>query len=270
MTPPAPVPVSVVAFDLDGTLYFGDTVAGGAVEIVEYLCGLDVTVLFFTNNSAKTRAQVVEKLVRMGLPATRGNTYNSGSAAGTYLGERGWNRVAVLGTDGLRAELVSAGLTLTADATYADALVVGLIPDFDFDERPPLLDSLVSRTPIVACNMDMTYPVEGGERRPGCGAIVHAVEAWCGRSVEEVVGKPGTYMFSVLCREHDVTPAHVLVVGDNADSDIAMALAAGAPSVLIGAEATPTERGKVTAVSGLPELLLIMKSGALRLEGNRK
>jgi len=77
-------------------------------------------------------------------------------------------------------------------------------------------------------------------------------------------------MFSVLCREHDVTPAHVLVVGDNADSDIAMALAAGAPSVLIGAEATPTERGKVTAVSGLPELLLIMKSGALRLEGNRK
>lgn len=266
MSPLPAGPVSAVAFDLDGTLYFGDHVADGALEIVEYLEDSGVGVLYFTNNSAKTRAQVVAKLRSMGLPADVANTYTSGSAVGAYLRRRGWGRVAVLGTEGLVAELEAAGIHVVEDASSADALVVGLIPDFDFSHRPAILEGLAADVPIIACNLDMTYPVEGGVRKPGCGAIVAAVEAWTGRRAAAVVGKPGTFMFEALCEEHSLVPAEVLVVGDNVDSDVAMASAAGAPAVLL---AEGSGGADALVVKDLPHLLSLMRDGALTLEGAR-
>jgi len=256
-----------VAFDLDGTLYFGDTVADGAVEIVQYLRDSGVTVLFFTNNSAKTRAQVVEKLVGMSLPAAPSNTYTSASATAAYLRRQGWDRVAVLGTDGLKAELVAGGVQVAVKAADAQALVVGLVPGFDFAVRPALLEAVPADMPIVACNMDMAYPVEHGERRPGCGAIVHAVESWCGRTAHAVVGKPGVFMLEELCRDHGLTPAAVLVVGDNVDSDVAMALRTGSPWVLVGGEGAPPPGG--LAVQGLRDLQRLIEESCVRFDGVR-
>lgn len=247
-----------VAFDLDGTIYFGDTIAEGALELVTWLEQAGAVVVFFTNNSVKTRRAVVEKLVRMGLPASDENTYTSGAAAGGYLNDRGIRRVALIGTPGLAEELAAEGIEVTPDAGEAEALVVGLVPGFDFAVAPEILGSLPGDVPIIAANMDMTYPVEGGESRPGCGAIVRAVEAWTGRSAEAVVGKPGTFMLDLLCREHGLERTDVLVVGDNADSDIAMALKAGCRSVLIDSAGAADGAGATVVVRGLRELLTLL------------
>jgi HAD superfamily hydrolase (TIGR01450 family) len=161
------------------------------------------------------------------------NTYTSGSATAGYLLERGIGRVAIIGSDGLASELESGGVAVSYDGADAEALVVGLVPDFDFSRRPEILDRLRTGVPLIAANMDMTYPVEGGRLLPGCGAIVQAVEEWLGRPAEHVVGKPGTFMLDLLCREHGHDRTDVLVVGDSIESDIAMARAAGCRSILI-------------------------------------
>jgi 4-nitrophenyl phosphatase len=259
-----------VAFDLDGTLYFGDTVADGAARLIGMLRESGVDVVFFTNNSMKTRASIVEKLVRLGLPATRANTYTSGSAAAGYLLGRGIGRVAIIGSDGLASELESGGVAISRDGADAQALVVGLVPGFDFSCRPGILDRLPNDVPLIAANMDMTYPVEGGRLLPGCGAIVSAVEAWLGRSAEEVVGKPGTFMLDLLCREHGVTRADVLVVGDSLDSDIAMARAAGCRSVLIDPTAADVALGDTIVVRDLLELQALLSGPDDRGEGSRR
>lgn len=250
--------IRAVAFDLDGTIYFGEVLADGARELIDFLHTRGTAVTFFTNNSMKTRAAVIEKLVRLGMPSTTENTYTSGSAAARYLTERGLGRVALLGAPGLAQELAAGGVDVVSDPSQADALVVGLIPDFDFSTRPALLDETPSGISIVACNLDMTYPVEGGIRKPGCGAIVRAVEAWTGREAEMVVGKPGTFMMQELCADFGLRPSEVLVVGDNYDSDIAMAKAAGCPAVLVGPSVH--EHPDVPGAAGLVELRRMLEA----------
>jgi HAD superfamily hydrolase (TIGR01450 family) len=243
-----------VAFDLDGTIYFGDTLAEGASRLLGFLEQSGSEFIFFTNNSVKTRAAVIEKLAGMGLPARRDNTYTSGSAVAGYLRERGIDRVAIVGSEGLAEELESGGISVAADGVGAQALVVGLVTGFDFSHRPGILDLVPRGVPIIAANMDMTYPVEGGALRPGCGSIVRAVEAWMGRSAEAVVGKPGTFMLDLLCREHGLRRADVLVVGDSLDSDIAMARGAGCRSVLIDSSGSAGDVGDTVVVRDLCEL----------------
>ncbi|MGV8083275.1 MAG: HAD-IIA family hydrolase [Coriobacteriia bacterium] len=229
--------VRLVAFDLDGTLYFGDRIAEGALELVRLLGDRGVEVVFFTNSSAKSRAAILEKLVKMGFPAIPGNTVTSGSATAAYVCEAGYTRVAVLGTTGLCDEIELTGIEIVEGGPESQALVIGLVPDFAVEDRFRFLDSLPNGCPLVACNMDASYPVEGGARKPGCGAMVKAVEERLGRRVDAVVGKPGTYMLRAVCRDARLTPAEVLVVGDSEDSDIAMAKAASAPWVLIDSAA---------------------------------
>lgn len=262
--------VPCIAFDLDGTIYFGETLAEGAERLLDRLRAAGVDVVFFTNNSMKTRASVIEKLVRMGVPATRHNTYTSGSAVGGYLRENGIDRVAVVGSEGLVAELESRGVAVLDSATDAQALVVGLIPGFDFAHRPEILDGL-PEVPIIAANMDMTYPVENGELRPGCGAIVRSVEEWTGRHVDQVVGKPGVYMLDLLCREHGFARADVVVVGDSLDSDIAMARNAGCRSVLIDSSGAAAGASGTNVVPSLDAVrqLLFCPTNVERGEGSR-
>jgi len=261
--------VPCVAFDLDGTIYFGDTLADGAAHLLDSLERWGVEVIFFTNNSMKTRAAVVDKLVGMGLPATSDNTYTSGSAVGGYLLERGIDRVAIVGSEGLVAELASGGVRVTQTGGDAQALVVGLVTGFDFSHRPEILDRIPAGVPLIAANMDMTYPVEGGRLLPGCGAIVRAVETWIGRPCDQVVGKPGTFMLDLLCREHGLCRTDVLVVGDSVDSDIAMARAAGCRSVLIDAAGTTGHVGDTVVVRDLSELHALLSWPDDRGEGSR-
>ena len=45
--------IKLFAFDLDGTLYFGEEIAPGATELINYLRE-KYKIAFFTNNSSQT------------------------------------------------------------------------------------------------------------------------------------------------------------------------------------------------------------------------
>lgn len=247
--------IDAVAFDLDGTIYFGDELADGAHELLGWLTAHDIPYVFFTNNSGKTRAQIVAKLRAMDLDADETNTYTSGQATAEYARRAGWREVACIGTHGMRDMLAAAGVRSDAGPGAAEALVIALVPDFDPAALPAWLGELRPDVPIVAANMDMDYPVEGGVRKPGCGAIVRAVEQRLGREHDVVVGKPGTFMLDLLSEDHDLDRRRVLVVGDSLESDIAMARAAAAPSVLIDGAGEVALSGDHAVVTGLRGLL---------------
>ena len=56
------------AFDLDGTIWSGETLLPGAIELVDTLRKAGRKLVFVSNNSRKPAAELSHKLTKMGIP----------------------------------------------------------------------------------------------------------------------------------------------------------------------------------------------------------
>src|SRR3989338_8029567 len=117
--------INSVVFDLDGTLYLGEKVVEGAREAVSALERQGFRIFYFTNNSGKTRRQIVDKLDRLGFKADMWNTYCASYAVSAYLAKNKISPVYLIGADGLRSELASRGIKIE-DSPAVSAVVIGL------------------------------------------------------------------------------------------------------------------------------------------------
>jgi HAD superfamily hydrolase (TIGR01457 family) len=218
-------------FDLDGVLYQGDEPIPGAPEAVAALRALGKGVAFVTNNSSRTPEAVAAKLRSVGIEAVAGEVETSGLTTAALLAERGVPDAYVIGGEGVRRALADAGiLVLEGDPDTAGAVVVGFDPEVDYAmlRRASLL--VQAGVPFIATNPDASFPAGDGERWPGAGAIVAAVETTTGVRAE-VIGKPNPPIFrAALDRAGGGRP---LMIGDRLDTDIAGAVAAGWPSFLV-------------------------------------
>ncbi|PKL92478.1 MAG: HAD family hydrolase [Candidatus Goldiibacteriota bacterium HGW-Goldbacteria-1] len=249
--------IKAVAFDLDGTIYVGDSLVPGASELTGYLKNKGIDVFYFTNNSTKTRNQIFEKLQKLGLSVEINVVYSSAYAAGLYLKEKGYSAVYCCGSKGLRNEIEANGTECVNDGSKKiQAVVVGLDNTFDYQKMTNGLNLLRGDDcKFIVCNKDRTYPVEGGVLMPGCGPIVAALENASGRTPDVIIGKPETYMLELLCRDWKMEPKQVLVVGDTYDSDIAMAKKAGAEAVFITGNDGRDDVISITSISGLKAII---------------
>jgi 4-nitrophenyl phosphatase len=227
--------IKAVAFDLDGTLYFGNKIIDGVEETIEVLYARDIEVFYFTNNSSRTREEIFDKLKKLKLPSKISNIYNSAYATGLYLKENGYKSVYCCGSEGLLNEIKGSGITCTDGVSgNPQAVVVGLDHSFDLKKMSTALNLLRHmECKFIICNRDRTYPVEDNLLMPGCGPIVAALEYATERTADVIIGKPNTYMLELLCRDWKLGNQEILVVGDTYESDIAMANNFGSRSVLI-------------------------------------
>ena len=229
-------PIKVFAFDLDGTVYKGNTIIDGAADLIKFVTDIGMKVIYFTNSSTRTREQVVNKLGGMGLITCLNEVYTSAYATAVYAAEKSYLKVWCLGTDGLKSELETYGVQITENVSLADALIIGLDPEFNYRKLAEIMPFIDRDCPIIACNRDRSYPVEDGRFLPGCGPIVAAVEDALSRKVDCVTGKPSTYMLGLLTSDWNYINSDIVVVGDSYDSDIQMAKRYGCLSFLISNE----------------------------------
>lgn len=225
--------IKAVAFDLDGTIYFGNTLADKALEVIDFLRNKGIEVFFFTNNSSKTRVKIHEKLNKLEIKTDIEHVYNSAFASAHYLKNQGYKKVFCLGTDDLERELKAQGLDTTKENGKVDAILIGMDENFDYKKLATALNTYQKGCKLIAANIDKNYPVENGELRPGAGAIVAATEAACKKDVDYIIGKPNTYMMELLVKINNLSKEEILVIGDNKDSDIKMAEDYGLQSILI-------------------------------------
>jgi len=223
--------ISAFVFDLDGTLYNGESAVAGALQAVRALLKLNYRVFYFTNNSSKTRAQVVDKLTKLGFPAHPRNTYCVARAMAAYLKEKKLASVYLIGAEGLKAELAAHKIAVRDSARVA-AVVVGLDTKFNYAKLSTALAALEKGAKLIAANTDLSYPAGRNRRLPACGAMVGAIVGATAHAPDFTVSKPNTYMLRLLCREHGLSPEQICVVGDSPGSDIRMAEAFKCASVL--------------------------------------
>lgn len=215
--------------DLDGTVFRGHEPTVGAIES---LAAVESRVLYVTNNASRAPAQVAEHLRELGFAAGADDVVTSAQSAAHLLAAHlpQESKVLVVGTDVLAGEVSKVGLRpvrMFDDAPVA--VVQGHSPDTGWPDLAEAALAIRAGALWVAANVDLTLPSERG-LLPGNGSMVAALRVATGQD-PLVAGKPQpTLMNDALSRGTFTTP---LVVGDRLDTDIAGAVAAGLPSLMV-------------------------------------
>lgn len=251
--------IKAVVFDLDGTLYVGNTPVEGAAEAVGRLRAGGMKTIFLTNAATGSRMDVLAKLSRMGIKAERKEVYTASYLLAKYISEnhRG-KKVFVVGEKGIVDEFAQLGVQTADDA---QVVAVGLDRRLTYDKLCKAQAALSKGAAFVVSSMDPTYPTEAGEI-PGSGAIVAAISFASGKK-PHVVGKPNPYVLELIRKELGLEKGEILMVGDRIDTDIVFAKNCGIKSALVLSGTTKrSEIGGVRpdyvleSVGGLPGVLL--------------
>ncbi len=223
-----------VVFDLDGTLYLGDTVIPGAPAAVASLRASGARLRFVTNNPRKSRQAYAAKLTQLGIPAAPEEVLTSSNLMVRYL-ERSapatWGSLLVVGETQLQQELKAAGFSLTPQAP-AGTVIVSFDTTLTYEVLTQAFLALRGAARFIATNPDVYCPTPDGGL-PDAGALIAALQAATGRSPEMIVGKPSDFLASELLHEFDVPPHQLLVVGDRPETDIVLGRRMGVRSLLV-------------------------------------
>jgi 4-nitrophenyl phosphatase len=216
-----------IVFDLDGVIWLAGTPIPGAADGVARLREAGHRVLFVTNNSAATAAEVAARLEAMGIPAA-GDVVTSSQAAASLV--HAGEAVQVIGGPGVREAVTARGATIVDGKAHATTLVLGRTTDFDFRMMSAAAAAVRGGARFIATNDDATYPTPHG-LEPGNGALVAAVATAAGTQ-PVVAGKPYSAMANLV---RSLLPAgeEVVMVGDRPDTDGRFAVALGGQFALV-------------------------------------
>lgn len=220
-------------FDLDGTIYLGDVVLPGALELLAALRAEGRKVAFLSNNPTKTREQYVAKLRAMGAQVDLAEVVNSSHVMVQWLLEHAPGATLfVCGEAPLIGELAAAGFTLSEQAGAIDLVVASFDRTFTYHKLQVAFDAIRAGARLVATNPDRFCPVPGGGE-PDAAAIIAAIEACTNTRCEVNVGKPSPIMARTVSALLQLPPERCLMVGDRLMTDIAMGAGAGMATLLV-------------------------------------
>lgn len=221
-------------FDLDGTVYLGDKAIEGAAEAIRRLRERGDKVVFLSNKPIATRSSYVEKLTRMGIPASLDEVLNSSLIVARYLQTclRPGQQVYVVGEEPIREELRQHGIDITEDGNEAAYVVLSWDRRFNYDTLNVVYQAILRGAVVIASNPDSTCPLEDGTL-PDTGTFIAALEAATGKPIDLIVGKPSPIAAKAAVRQIGLAPEHCYMIGDRLETDIKMGNEAGMHSVLV-------------------------------------
>lgn len=221
--------VDALLLDVDGTLLDADDAAlPGAVEAVEALTAAGVGIRLLTNTTRRPRSEVARRLRAAGFRIDEHALFTAPVAAAHWLAARDLRRIALFVADETRADF--EGFTLTEDAPQA--VVVGdLGSGWDAEMLNRAFLPVLSGARLVALQKNRWWHSSLGPALDA-GAYVAALEYAAGAEAT-VLGKPSPDFFRLAAASLGTDPSRIAVVGDDIDSDIAGAVAAGMHAVLV-------------------------------------
>jgi glycerol 3-phosphatase-2 len=211
--------------DLDGVIWLAQEAIAGSADAVGRLRQAGIRVVFATNNSLPTTAELIDQLAHVGIDAEADDIVTSGQAAASLLAAG--STAVVCGGGGVKEALADRGVTVV-DEGPADAVVVGLTRAFTFDLLATAVTAVRQGARLVGTNDDATYPTPG-RILPGAGALLAAVVT-AAQVQPEVAGKPHEAVVALLAER---APGASMVVGDRPSTDGLLARRLGVPFALV-------------------------------------
>ncbi len=223
-----------VIFDLDGTIYYGDTIIDGVYDVLDTLESKNFEIIFFTNNSSRNRKEIYKKLIDLDVKTSINSVYNSSYATSQYLIEKNIKNIYLIGTSSFKDELENLSINVL-EPKQAEAVVVGLNTQFCYEDIAQGLEALNNGALLIASNVDRNFPITKNDIKPACNAIVSSLIGCLDTNIKPIIiGKPNTYLLEIISKEKGLSKKDMWVVGDKEESDIEMANRFGCNSILVG------------------------------------
>lgn len=224
--------------DMDGVLYRGTDLISGADRFIRELRERDIPFRFLTNNSQRTRRDVVARLVRLGLDVEEEHVFTSAMATARFLAQQKPGGTAfVIGEGGLLTALHQHGYAVVDHDP--DYVVVGEGRTFNLELVEAAVRMILGGAKLIATNMDPNCPTQNGTR-PGCGALVALLETATGVKAFSV-GKPSPVMMRAARKELGLTTDQTTMIGDTMETDILGGVQLGFHTVLVLSGGTKAE-----------------------------
>lgn len=268
--PVAPTPTTVgelldthdaLLLDAYGVLVDGAGALPDAAPLIAELLRRGTPYAVVTNDASRSPATYVRRFAAMGLPIPAERIVTSGSLIPGYFRTHGLAgaRTLVLGTEDSYRYVIQGGGEPVALTPGIEIDAVAICDD----AGTPFLDGIelalsaivraveAGRRPrLVLPNPDLVYPKGGGELGFTAGAMALLVEAALGRRypggalVFERLGKPEPHLF--VEGKRLLGAANPVMIGDQLETDVAGARAAGMAVALLAGVSRWDATSKIT------------------------
>ncbi len=217
---------------MDGTIYLDNELFDGTEDFLSYVRSIGGRYLFLTNNSSKSVEKYIEKLGKMGIPATRDDFLTSTDATAVELKKRSYGKIYALGTESFKEQLKESGLPITDVLSEGiDCLCMGYDTELTYKKLEDACILLGRGVDYIATNPDWVCPTWYGSA-PDCGSVSQMLCNATGR-MPEFIGKPKTHMVDLALRWTGYGKDAALIMGDRLYTDIACGVAAGIATVFV-------------------------------------
>ena len=213
----------VFFFDLDGTLYLGNKLFEGVIEIIKALQEHGKRYFFLSNNSSKSTSDYLKKLNKLSLKATRENIILSQHPTISYLKKNNYTTVFLLGNESLKKEFIEEGFALSE--SNPEIIVLAFDQEMTYNRLVKASFLLQKGLPYIATHLDDKCPTEDGFI-PDAGGIAALLYKTTER-MPVVFGKPNKEMLLFKLREIGAKPQDAVMFGDRLYTDIKMGISAG-------------------------------------------
>lgn len=209
-------------FDLDGTLYLGETLFEGVVETLNFLIENSKNLIFISNKTTGNYYDYANILINAGVKIKPEQVVNATLVISQYLKENySGAKFYCIGEDKFIKSLEDIGLKYTEDI-FETQIVIVTLDRFLTDSKIDIAKkALENGAKFFAANTDKTCPVENKKQIIDAGIVIEKLENLTGRKLELSFGKPTQFMINYIKNKFDNNLPGILC-GDRLETDIVM------------------------------------------------
>ena len=247
--------------DIDGVLYVGGSPVPGAIAAISYLRENGYPFRFVSNTTRKSRATISRQLESMGFDIPVPHIFTPSMAAVSYITGKGGTEAAILTTPDVSAEIVRDGIQNREDSPRF--VIVGDGGDlFGYSILNKAFRLIIGGAELIALEKDRYWMGNDGLML-SAGPFVAALEFATGTRAA-VMGKPSREFFMRSLASMNAAPSRTVMIGDDVETDIGGAEAAGLWGILVrtgkfrqeALESAPlTPKKIIFSIAELPRLL---------------
>ena len=206
--------MSIIATDLDGTIFKGQTLIDGVKEGLLKIINEGIEIYYTTNNSSQTPSEIKDKLeylLQLNIDISKIITPLV-IFQNLYLDNK--SNIFIYGSDNLKNYIKNLNINVTS-LENAELVLIGRKEENNFSEINEIIKNVSLGKNILSLNKDLTFPTEFGEKA-GNGAVVKIIEDELSINIP-TLGKSGDHYSSYFI-QNKITVNYV--IGDRVDTDI--------------------------------------------------
>ena len=209
-------------FDLDGTLYLGNSKINGASDLIKLLNSLKINSHFVSNNSSKNKSDYVVKLSQMQIDINENQIVLSTDAAISSLSKLGYSSGYIVGNENFKRVLSDANLI--HNEIDPEFVLLSYDTELSYKKLKEASIFLNKGIPFYATHDDKFCPTEKGPI-PDVGSFISLFKT--SNNVQPVIfGKPNKLMLSHFFI-NKISINDCVFVGDRLHTDFELAINCG-------------------------------------------